>query len=230
MKRYVRNIAVDQIDIEGQEKINNATALVVGAGGLGSHLLFHLASLGFGNVIVMDDDTVSISNLQRQILFNEKSVGFSKAKEACNTLCRYNSEIAFYPKNKKFTNLKELIEDNKFDIDIIFDCTDSYDARVNISKEAQKYNNIPVVFASVVEMEGWVFTQNYKTDIHFEDFMHPHPNDANCDSFGVLSPSVAFVSSIQAMEGLKMILNLEDKKDRVLNINCFNYQVHEMEF
>lgn len=229
MKRYVRNIAIEQIDIEGQTKLNKSTALVIGAGGLGCHLLYHLASLGFKNIVIMDKDTVSISNLQRQILFNEKSVGKNKALEASNTLQKYNSEISIYPIQEMFTSLKQINEHLK--IDIIFDCSDNYETRKNISQESKQFGNIPVIFSAVGEFEGWVFTQFYQNELNlsFEDLISPHKNDQNCDSLGVVSPSVSFVSSVQAMEGLKYILNLNDKQDKYFNINCFNYQVTEME-
>lgn len=232
MKRYVRNIAVDMIDIEGQEKLNATTALVVGAGGLGSHTLFHLASFGFKNIIVMDDDTVSISNLQRQIMFNEDSVGKNKALEASKTLKKYNSEVNVYPITKRFTSLSELINEYAFDINIIFDCTSNFESRMLLSSESQKHNNIPVIFSAVGEFQGWVFPQCYWDTEHkvIEDIFIPHQNDQNCDSLGVVSTSVAFVSSIQATEGLKYLLGLSEEENYYLDVNCFTYQVNQMVF
>lgn len=231
MKRYVRNIAVDLIDFDGQEKLNNATALVVGAGGLGSHTLYHLASFGLKNLIIMDDDTVSISNLQRQIMFNESSVGKSKVREAADTINRYNSDITVYPIEKRFTSMKEL-NDQGFEIDIIFDCTDNYQARLDISTESQENGNIPVVFAAVSEFQGWVFPQFYEEPENkvFEDIFKEHKNDENCEALGVVSTSVAFVSSIQATEGLKYLIGMAESESTYLDINCFMYQVTPMVF
>lgn len=231
MKRYVRNIALDEIDFEGQEKMNNTTALVVGAGGLGSHTLYHLASFGFKNLIIMDDDTVSISNLQRQIMFNESSVGKNKALEAAKTINKYNSEVSVYPIQSRFESLDEILNDWKMSVDIIFDCTDNFDSRFLISKESQKHS-IPTIFSAVTEFQGWVFPQLYlKTDCQLiENIFERHDNDLNCESLGVVSPSVSFVSSIQAMEGLKLILGVADPDSYYLDVNCFTYQVTQMEF
>lgn len=223
MKRYVRNIALDFIDIDGQKKLNETTALVVGVGGLGSHLLYHLASYGLKKVIFIDFDTISISNLQRQILFKECSVGKSKVNEALKTLELYNSETEWVAIRDKFTSLEAFK-----DVDIIFDCCDNYQTRYILSKEAQKYNK-NVVFASVGEFQGWVYPQTQNSVIHYENIFEEHPNDLNCDSLGVLSSSVSFVSSIQAMEGLKIILEKEIE-NYYLDINCFTYQVNKMVF
>lgn len=232
MKRYVRNIALDEIDIEGQEKLLSSTVLVIGAGGLGCHTLYHMASLGIKNIIIMDDDVVSISNLQRQILFNEDSVGKNKAKEAAKRLNQYNSEISVYSFAQKFSSLDDLIKKCEFEIDLIMDCTDNFESRILISKESQKNGNIPVCFASVGEFQGWVLPQFYKTQdpVLFEKVLQPHENDKNCDSLGVISPSVSFVASIQAMEGLKLLLNMVELEDYYLDVNCFNYQVTQMVF
>ena len=202
--------------------------MVIGAGGLGSHLLFHLASLGLKNIIVVDSDTVAISNLQRQIIFNEQSIDKNKAFEAKKTIESYNSDVNVIAINRNFTSISEIKKGIDFDIDIIFDCCDNYKTRIDLSKEASNIN-IPVIFAAVTEFEGWVYPQINKSSTLLQDIFPKHDNDENCDSKGVVSLSVAFVSSIQSMEGLKHILKLEDNNNKLFNINCFKYSVNEID-
>lgn len=224
MKRYVRNIALDVIDIEGQKKLNETTALVVGCGGLGSHLLFHLASFGFKKIILIDNDTVSISNLQRQILFKESSIGKKKVNEAEKALKSYNSEIEII----SYSNRLKSLTDIKESYDIIFDCSDNLSTRLLLSKENNKL--IPIVFASAVELHGWVYKQDKESKVKIEHILRETDDDKSCDDKGVLSPTVSFVASIQAMEGIKEILNLNNENNCFIEVDPYNYKITQMEF
>ncbi len=228
MKRYVRNIAVEEIDIEGQETLNSSTALVIGAGGLGSHTLYSLSSMGFGNIIVVDHDFIALSNLQRQILFNESAVGKNKAVEACKTLNKYNSNVNHFPVPFLFTSIESVMSDMPLQIDIIFDCSDNYETKALISKEAAKNGNIPVVFASAADFSGFVFTEFHHENNGFLDIFDAHEDDKLCNEQGILNMSCAFVSSIQAMEGVKIITGLSEKENTYFEINTFNYTVRPM--
>ena len=229
MKRYLRNTVLEEIQDERQEKMLNATVLVVGAGGTGSHLLFHLASLGFGKIIIADFDTISITNLQRQILYTESQIGLNKAASAKEKLSEYNSELEYVVIEDKITSLSNII--NKHKIDLIFDCTDNYHSKLMLSKESQKNDNIPVIFSSAGEFQGWVLPQKYSTSepLLFENIFSEHKNDKNCDDLGVLSTTVGFVASIQAMEAVKLITGLESEdNDYFLDINCMTYKVNKL--
>lgn len=228
MKRYLRNTVLEEIQEEGQLKLQNTTALVVGAGGLGSHLLYHLASIGIGKIIIADFDTVSITNLQRQILFKESDIGENKAKIAEKTLKNYNSEIEYTVINKKIESMDFF--DNK-DIDIIYDCTDNYDSKLMLSNYGLN-KKIPTILASAIEFQGWVLPQRYDldSDLIFSDIFDKKDSDYKCDDLGVISPTVSFIASIQAMEGFKVILALDHHRSYYLDINCFNYTVNQIVF
>jgi adenylyltransferase/sulfurtransferase len=229
MKRYVRNIVLDEIGFEGQEKLNNTTALVIGVGGLGCHLINHLVSLGVGSIVLIDHDIVSISNLQRQNLFQESDIGKLKVDRAKINIEKYNSKIKIFPISLKFSNSTNFIKLFNKKIDIAFDCTDNYESRFDISQFCTKHK-INLISASVTKFEGWVLNQEYKNSLRFENVFEKHSEDFNCDTTGVTSPSVGFVSSIQSMEGLKVILDLNRDKNTLLQINCMIYEVYKMRF
>jgi molybdopterin/thiamine biosynthesis adenylyltransferase len=142
---------------------------------------------------------------------------------------KHNSEINVFPLSAKFSTSIDFINSIDKKINIVFDCTDNYESRFDISKFCNK-NKIDLISASVTQFEGWVLNQEYNNSLCFEDVFEKHSKDINCDTTGVTSPSVGFVSSIQSMEGLKVILGLNRDKNTLLQINCMMYQVYKMKF
>ena len=225
-KRYLRNYLVEGIDIIGQEKILNSTAIIFGLGGLGSHLSYHLVAMGFGHVILIDDDTVSLTNLQRQILYKESSVSKNKVDEAKIQLSQLNSEIKITILNTR--NIKEVLSNNN--ADIIFDCTDSYKSRLHINKEA-KLKNIPVCSASAVNWEGWVcMFDHINPNFSFLNVFDEKENYKTCDDQGILSPVVGMVASMQALEGIRFILKLNYAKNTLILVNSYLNEIKKISF
>lgn len=130
-ERYNRHIILDEINEKGQEKIKNAKVLVVGAGGLGSPVLRYLTAAGVGTIGIVDNDIVSESNLQRQILYDTTDVGISKAQVAKQKLGLLNPHTTFEVFETRFE--KDNGEEIASNFDIIVDCTDNYEARYTIN-------------------------------------------------------------------------------------------------
>ncbi len=136
LTRFTRHFSLAEIGNEGQEKLKNAQVLVIGAGGLGSPLLIYLAAAGIGDIGIVDDDIVSISNLQRQVLYTTAEVGQKKVELASQKLS------ALYPEIEIQTYDLRLNEENAEELfhnyDIIADCTDNYQTRALIGKISAK--------------------------------------------------------------------------------------------
>ena len=204
LNRFVRHFSLSEIGREGQEKLKNARVLVIGAGGLGSPLLIYLAAAGVGNIGIVDDDIVSISNLQRQVLYTTAEVGLKKVELASQKLS------ALYPDIQIQTFDLRLGEDNTEilfqDYDIIADCTDNYKTRALIGQVSAKLK-LPLVFASVLNYEGQVSVFNFKDGPAFSDLYPTVPIDgiykeADIGLIGVL-PGIA--GTLQANEIIKII-------------------------
>ncbi len=205
--RYNRHIILPEIGKKGQEKLNKAKVLVVGAGGLGSPVLTYLGAAGIGNIGIVDNDVVSLSNLQRQILYKTSEINQVKADKAKERLLENNPDI------KIDTFITRLNSENSVEIakgyDIIVDCTDNYDSRYIIDA-ASKKSGIPMVYASISKFTGQVSVFNYMQSKSYKDLFNEKPNiDENDTSrLGVLGILPGIIGSIQANEVIKIILNM----------------------
>ena len=165
-ERYNRHIILQDIGIQGQEKIKATSILVVGAGGLGSPVLYYLTAAGIGHLGIMDDDTVSESNLQRQILYDTTCMGTPKVSVAATKLQQLNPSVRITP---YFTRLSL---DNALEIisryDIVIDATDNLYSRYLINDACVKLNK-PFVYGSICEFNGQVSVFNYKIGPRYRD-------------------------------------------------------------
>lgn len=207
VERYNRHIILPEIGLEGQTKLSKTKVLVVGAGGLGSPVLTYLAAAGIGSIGIVDDDIVSLSNLQRQILYKTSDIGQVKAEKAKERLLENNPDI------KINTFITRLNVENSTEIaekyDIIVDCTDNYDSRYIID-EASKKLQIPMVYGSISKFSGQVSVFNCQGSKSYKDLFSEKPEiDENDKSrLGVLGVLPGIVGSIQANEVIKIALNM----------------------
>ena len=207
LQRYNRHIILPEIGEIGQEKLNNARVLVIGTGGLGSPVLTYLGAAGVGNIGIVDDDVVSLSNLQRQILYKTSQINDPKAEKAKERLLENNPDL----------NIEIFIcrfqQDNAIKIaqnyDIIVDCTDNYDSRYIIDAASLDLG-IPMVYGSIFKFEGQVSVFNYKGSKSYKDLFTEQPAEDLNDSSrnGVLGALPGIIGSIQANEVLKIILEI----------------------
>lgn len=226
--RYSQQIKLHDIGQAGQLKLKNARVLCIGIGGLGSPLLMYLASAGVGTLVIIDDDTVELDNLQRQILYRSHDIGQAKALIAKQQLNSLNPNIHIDLHTERFNaeNARNLI----IQYDIIADCSDNFATHYLINDICFHLNK-PFVTASVSQYEGHctVFLGN---DGPCYRCLFPQTTDnhlmSNCNEEGILGVLPGLLGIIQATEILKFILQLGNVlAGRLLRINALKMQFRE---
>ena len=203
--RYNRQIMMTEFGIEGQQKIMDATVLVVGLGGLGSVVTMYLAGSGVGHLVLNDFDEVDLSNLQRQIVHTSDSVGVSKVQSAVRTLTALNPEIKITGIDRKMSG--EEIYDQVGRADVVVDATDNFDIRFALN-EASVATGTPLVSGAAIRMDGQFAV--YRPDIDespcFRCLYAPEDEPVErCSETGVLGSVCGTIGSLQATEVLKII-------------------------
>ncbi|WP_082048519.1 HesA/MoeB/ThiF family protein [Neotamlana nanhaiensis] len=218
--RYNRHIILPEIRQIGQNKLSKAKVLVIGAGGLGCPILQYLAAAGVGTLGIIDFDVVELSNLQRQVLFGDSSLGKNKALAAKQPLQDLNNdiEIKSYPEALTYQNALQLFEQ----YDIIVDGSDNFETRYLVN-DACIITNKPLVFGAIYKFEGQVSVFNYQNGPTYRClFPNPPQKDAvpNCSEIGVLGVLPGIIGSIQANEVIKIITGIGEVLSGKLF--CFN--------
>lgn len=203
--RYSRQIMLPEIEIGGQDQLLSSKALVIGLGGLGCPVSIYLAASGVGQLVLMDDDRVDISNLQRQIAHTEKSIGMSKVDSAARAIKQLNSSIRLdcIPRRLDGDALKALIHS----VDVVLDATDNFSSRHEIN-DACLCERTPLVSGAAIRLEGQIAVfDSRKTDSPCYRCLYHNASDVelSCAENGVVSPLVGIIGTIQAMEGIKLL-------------------------
>ena len=209
MERYSRHILLNEVGQKGQEKISNARVLVVGAGGLGCPVLQYLTAAGVGELGIIDDDLVEMSNLQRQVLYGTSSLGLNKAEAAKKRLEDLNPSIIIHAYSEKLSISNAISLFEKYTI--IVDGTDNFETRYLIN-DAAILTKRPVVYGAIYKFEGQLSVFNYNDGPSYRClFPEPpqNPEAANCSQVGVLGVLPAIIGSMQANEVLKIILEIK---------------------
>jgi adenylyltransferase/sulfurtransferase len=213
IERYARHLVLAEIGGPGQQKLKRARVLVVGAGGLGAPVLLYLAAAGVGTLGVVDDEAVSLSNLQRQVIHDTSTVGLAKVTSAAAAVRRLNPNVAVsnHPERLVQANVARLIEP----YDVVADCTDNFVTRYVLS-DACFFARKPLVTAAVGRFDGSLTT--LKPFDQAEDgspnptyrclFPAPPPDGLlpTCAEAGVLGALTGVIGALQAMEVLKEIV------------------------
>lgn len=226
--RYNRQIIMKAIDFEGQEKLKDSKMLIVGLGGLGCAASQYLAAAGVGHLTLLDFDTVSLSNLQRQVLHTDERLNMPKVESAKLALQQLNPHIHIETLNKKLeeTKLAKIIPH----FDVILDCTDNVEIRNQLDHCCQQAK-IPLISGAAIRMEGQisVFTYEPNTPTYRHLSQLFGENTLSCVEAGVLSPIVGIVGSIQALEAIKVRLNIGTNLcGRLLMIDGLNMNIREI--
>ncbi|GIS91799.1 MAG: molybdenum cofactor biosynthesis protein MoeB [Candidatus Poseidoniales archaeon] len=208
--RYARHLTLPEVGPEGELVLQEASVLVVGAGGLGSPALLYLAAAGIGRIGLIDDDTVDVTNLQRQILHSTSEVGESKAASAERRISDLNPEVTVEAIEGRLDTTNALDIIGRYDI--LIDGTDNFETRYLIG-DACEILGKPWVFGSIHRFEGQVATFNLDGGPNYRDLFPEPPEDGlapNCAEAGVLGVLPGIVGSIQATEAIKAILRIGD--------------------
>lgn len=202
MKRYERQIMLPEIGNEGQKKLSKASVLIVGAGGLGSPISIYLAAAGVGKIGLVDNDAVSGSNLQRQILYNYSHIGKKKVSVAKERLKEINQniEVKIYDTLFSSNNANEIAKE----YDIIIDGCDNNKTRYLMDRVSKELN-IPYVYGAISEFKGQVSVFNYNGSVSYSDIFPKTENINSNTNIGVIGALPGIVGTIQAMEALKII-------------------------
>lgn len=213
LDRYARHIVLREVGGAGQQRLKSARVLVVGAGGLGSPLALYLAAAGIGTLHIVDDDTVSLSNLQRQIAHTTARVGERKTASAAAQLRAINPEVTVVEHATRLTaaNARELIGA----VDLVADGSDNFDTRFLINDACHFYGKT-LVSAAVVQFDGQLSTfKSHRGDGHpcYRClYREPPPPDLrpNCAEAGILGAVAGVMGSLQATEVLKELIGIGD--------------------
>ena len=205
--RYSRHILLDQIGIDGQERLLRAHALVVGAGGLGSPVALYLAAAGVGRITLADHDVVEMTNLQRQIAHDTGSLGVNKAESAARRMRAMNPDIQVVARQEKLAGAA--LEEAVAAADVVLDCSDNFPTRQAVNRACVRHRK-PLVSGAAVRFDGQVAVFDLGRD-DAPCYACLFPEDARdaemrCAEFGVFAPLVGVIGAMQATEALKLII------------------------
>ena len=232
-ERYSRQIRLPGFGMPMQQKLDEAKVLVIGAGGLGCPALQYLAAAGVGTIGIVDSDIVTLSNLQRQVLYAEKDIGCLKAKKAAEVLSLLNPGIQFQVYTERLTskNALEILAG----YDVIIDGTDNFATRYLINDTCVLLNK-PLVFGAVSQFEGQLAVFNAgrggEVPVNYRDLFPVPPKDGeipNCADDGVLGVLPGIIGTMQANETIKLITGIgEPLINRLFTYNALTNQTYEL--
>ncbi|PBJ14218.1 HesA/MoeB/ThiF family protein [Flavobacterium sp. ACN6] len=227
--RYNRQTILPEIGEEGQYKLSKAKVLVIGAGGLGAAILPYLAAAGVGEIGIVDDDRIEVSNLHRQVIYKTAAVGKSKAEEAKLMILELNPSIIVNAFAEKLSGENAISLFEKYDI--IVDATDNISIKYLIN-DACLVANKPMVYGSIFRFQGQVSVFNYKNGPTYRCLYPDENNNAlNCEDAGVIGISVGIIGMLQANEVLKMILGIgEVLSGKILVYNILTNEQQKYDF
>jgi len=206
--RYSRQILLEDIAIDGQQKLLASRVLIIGLGGLGSPAALYLAAAGVGTLVLADDDAVHLSNLQRQILFTMDDIARPKSQAAAQRLQQLNPDIDLIALNQRLAGY--LLHQEVARADVVLDCSDNMTTRQAINAACVE-SNTPLISASAVGFGGqlMVLTPPWAQGCYrclWPDDAEP---ERNCRTAGVIGPVVGVMGSLQALEAIKLLTGME---------------------
>jgi len=207
--RYSRHILLDDIGIEGQERILQGHALVIGAGGLGSPVAMYLAAAGIGRLTLVDHDVVDLTNLQRQIAHNRASVGEPKVQSAQQTVLRLNDQVTVHALHQRAD--AALLDHWVPQADVVIDCCDNFTTRHAVNA-ACVFHRKPLVSGGAIQFDGQISVYDPR-DVESPCYACTFPptatfEETRCSTMGVFSPLVGIIGSMQAAEALKLLAGI----------------------
>ncbi|EOV1171197.1 molybdopterin-synthase adenylyltransferase MoeB [Vibrio fluvialis] len=229
MLRYNRQIILKQFDFDGQEALKQSAVLILGAGGLGCASSQYLATAGVGKITLIDDDTVELSNLQRQVLHHDANIGQLKVASAAQSLQELNPHIAIETVANRLSDdeLEALIEQHA----LVLDASDNVDTRNQLNRLCFK-TKTPLVSGAAIRMEGQVsvFTYQSEDEPCYQCLSALFGNAAlSCVEAGVMAPVVGIIGAVQAMEAIKVLANYGAPiRGKILMLDAMSMSWREM--
>ncbi|MDE5901282.1 MAG: HesA/MoeB/ThiF family protein [Muribaculaceae bacterium] len=229
-ERYKAHLSLCEIDLPGQQRLRQSRIAVVGAGALASAALLYLAAAGVGMIRVIDGDTVSLSNLQRQIIHSTQDIGLPKPQSAAAKIAALNPDVDVEPVCRMLD--ADCALQLLADVDVVLDCTDNYDARVLVSDTCVELGK-PLCFAALSRFDGQVMTHMPGTAHYRTVFPAPPTREQlecrSCAVSGVLNALAGIAGSMQAAEAIKIIIGAGDLlTDRMVLIDALTFTFREV--
>jgi molybdopterin/thiamine biosynthesis adenylyltransferase len=225
--RYSRHILLEEIGIEGQQRLLGSHALIIGVGGLGSPAALYLAASGVGRLTLCDHDTVDFSNLQRQIIHRTAMVGQPKVVSAQTALHEINPEVecVALPIRADEARLNELVAQ----ADIVLDCSDNFDTRYAVNRACLAQRK-PLVSGAAIQFHGQVAVFDYRRDdTPCYNCLFPEDSEAEelrCATTGVFAPLVGIIGTLQAAEALKLLIGIDrGLSGKLLSVNALDMNI-----
>ncbi|NTV72272.1 MAG: molybdopterin-synthase adenylyltransferase MoeB [Azonexaceae bacterium] len=230
--RYSRHILLDALGIEGQTRILDTHALIIGAGGLGSPAALYLASAGIGKITLVDDDTVDFTNLQRQILHTQARVGMAKAESGRQALSAINPDIEIIPLRQRLSG--EALDRLVATANIVLDCTDNFATRHAINR-ACVHHQKPLVSGAAIRFDGQISVYDLRRDDSpCYHCLFPEGDDVEevrCAVMGVFAPLTGIIGTMQAAEALKLAAGIgETLTGRLLLLDALTMEWRTVRF
>lgn len=225
--RYSRQIMLPEIDATGQLRLAESRVLVIGLGGLGSAVTIYLAAAGVGHLVLIDDDDVALSNLQRQILYTTADIGRAKIEAAREHLLSLNPDVSIYTIGDRLTAEKY---DSEFAAaDLVLDCSDNFHTRFAINAACVTHR-VPLVSAAAIRFEAQISVFDPRRDdspCYRCLYGEAAELDETCTANGVVAPLLGIVGSVQAMEALKLLMHIgQPLTGRLLLLDAMTMQWH----
>lgn len=227
--RYSRHVLLNEIGVEGQERIRSATMLVVGAGGLGSPAAYYLASAGVARILLVDGDRVDLTNLQRQILHTTDRVGTPKAESGQATLAAINPDVEVVPivRRAEADELEALIAQAT----VVLDCSDNFATRHAINRACVQHRR-PLVSGAAIRFDGQIAVFDLRqpgSPCYACLFPPGDGEDELCAIMGVFAPLTGIIGTMQAAEALKLAADIgEPLQSRLLMLDALAMRWHSV--
>mgnify|MGYP000580870237 FL=1 len=227
--RYSRHILLPQVDIKGQQALLDAHVMIVGLGGLGSPVATYLAASGVGRLTLVDDDIVELSNLQRQVIHSEAQIGHSKVSSAEDRLKAINSDVELQLIDRRLDKAELLAATQ--DVDVLVDCSDNFATRFLLN-EVSQVQGLPLVSGAAIRFEGQVTVYDPRQPgmpcyrCLYED---KGELEETCSESGILSPILSVIGGVQAVETVKLLMDVGDSlAGRLLILDAFSMSWREI--
>ena len=207
--RYSRHILLDEVGVEGQQRLLDSHALIVGAGGLGSPVAMYLAASGVGRITIADHDTVDLTNLQRQIAHTTERVGQPKVQSAQTAMLALNPEVQVHAIADKLD--AKALDALLPGVNVVIDCCDNFATRQAVNAACVKHR-VPLVSGAAIRLDGQLAVYDPRvaeSPCYACVFPPDHmPEEVRCATMGVLAPMVGVVGTMQALEAVKLLSGL----------------------
>ena len=220
-ERYSRQIISPLIGEEGQDIISKIKVLQIGAGGLGSPFSLYLTAAGINELTIIDNDVLDITNLQRQILYNESQIGEDKVKSAKEILSKLNSDVRIntYKDYINEISIKKYLKEKQYDF--IVDCSDNFKTKFLVNNIAVE-NNLRCVIAGIKDFYGQIMTINPKQTACYQCVFSPIETSPDEGPLPVIGVSPGILGTLEALEVLKTALGLPNMENKILMVNLID--------